>query len=106
MKISDLIENYFEYLTESAVPVWQIARGKIKKSFRCVGGRRHGRVVRRAAICNKPINVAKSIRMRRLMKSRGKQIAQKANRTKISSIKSKKLHSMNVALKRALGRKK
>jgi hypothetical protein len=106
MKISDLFENYFEYLIESAVPVWQIARGKIKKSFRCVGGRRDGRVVRRASICNKPINVAKSIRMRRLMKARGKLIAKKAYRTKKSSTKSKKLHMMNMALKKAFGRKK
>ena len=94
MIISEIISESVQPLTEARM-VWKRSGGQVKRAVRCVGGRRHGRVVSTASQCSAPIDMKKRLTLKKTKAKMGKRLARKANRTKRINPASKKLQRLN-----------
>lgn len=74
---------------------WARTGKKIVRKFRCVGGRRHGRIVAKVAQCYAAPDPKKRVRLK-IMKARlGARLAKKTKRTKRTNPASIRLKQLN-----------
>jgi len=83
-----------EPLTEARM-VWKRQGNKVVRAVRCVGGRRHGRVVKTASQCSAPVDMKKRLTLKKTKAKMGKRMSRKANRTKRLNPASKRLKTLN-----------
>lgn len=74
---------------------WKKRGNKIIRQYRCVSGRRKGRVVASPAQCFKPIDLKKRASLRKTKMRMGSKATRKSNRTKKFNPVSKRVKSMN-----------
>jgi hypothetical protein len=75
--------------------VWARRGGKLTRKYRCIVGKRKGRVVASPAQCDAPIDVSKRTRMKQMQARQGERYAKKAQRTKKFSPVSQMVRRMN-----------
>jgi hypothetical protein len=75
--------------------VWARTGNKVVRKFRCVGGRRHGRVVAQMQQCFAAPDLAKSKRLKVTKARLGPRLARKAKRTKRINSASRRVQQMN-----------
>ena len=80
--------------------------GHTSRKYRCTSGPRKGRVVAKAATCNAPINVKKSVQLKKTRRSKGQTIDVKRSRTTRTSPTTQKLKRLNVGRRRIKPRKR
>jgi len=83
-----------EFITEHEM-VFSRAGNKLKTKWRCTSGARSGRVVGNAKDCDKPIDQKKRAQMKVTRKTKSKQAARKAKKTKRVNPASKLLGMLN-----------
>lgn len=81
-------------LSEAAIRAYKRQGHDIIRKYRCMSGRRTGKLVTNPADCMKKLDRAKVIAGRRIMRSKGKQIHHKAEISKKQSL-SKRIARMN-----------
>jgi hypothetical protein len=80
--------------------VWARSGKKVVRKYRCVGGRRNGRVVAKMQQCFAAPDLKKSKRLK-VMKARlGPRLAKKTKRTKRINPASRRVQQMNKAARR------
>lgn len=89
MKLIEL----FNSLTEKQI--WGRKGKSLVRKYRCVGGKRHGRIVSKPQQCFAAPNVKAKIRMRVTRKKLGARMMRKAQRTKRTNPASRALKSLN-----------
>jgi len=80
--------------------VWARSGTKVVRKFRCMGGQRHGRVVSKPAQCHAAINVKARMTLKRTKARLGARMARKAKKTKRINAASKRVQSMNKAVRK------
>jgi len=89
MKLVEL----FNSLTEKQI--WGRKGKSLVRKYRCVGGKRHGRIVSKPQQCFAAPNVKAKMRMRVTRKKLGARMMRKAQRTKRTNPASRALKSLN-----------
>ena len=89
MKLIEL----FNSLTEKQI--WGRKGKSLVRKYRCVGGKRHGRIVSKPQQCFAAPNVKAKMRMRVTRKKLGARMMRKAQRTKRTNPASRALKSLN-----------
>lgn len=75
--------------------VWARRGKEVVRKYRCLGGRRHGRIVAKAAQCYAAPDAAKRARFK-VMKARlGSRLAKKSKRTKRVNPASRRVQQLN-----------
>ena len=87
------IQNDEEEVEEGIA--WKKRGNKIVRQYRCVSGRRKGRVVSSPAQCFKPIDLKKRASLRKTKMRMGTKATRKSNRTKKFNPVSKRVKAMN-----------
>ena len=88
-----LLVELFNNLTEKQI--WG-RKGKTQvRKYRCMGGKRHGRIVSNPAQCFAPPNIQQKIRMKITRKKLGKRMAMRSKRTKRTNPASRALKFLN-----------
>ena len=93
-------------ITEGFTSVFAKQGNKSVRKYRCTSGPRKGRVVAKAATCNAPINVKKSVQLKKTRRSKGQTIDVKRSRTTRTSPTTQKLKRLNVGRRRIKPRKR
>ncbi len=75
--------------------IWGRKGKSLVRKFRCVGGKRHGRIVAKAQQCFAPPNIKAKMKMRITRKKLGARMMRKAKRTKRTNPASRALRTMN-----------
>lgn len=88
-----LLVELFDNLTEKQI--WGRKGTKLVRKYRCVGGKRHGRIVAEPQQCFAPPNVQAKMRMRVTRKKLGQRMMRKAKRTKRTNPASRALKHLN-----------
>jgi len=88
-----LLVELFDDLTEKQI--WGRNGKKLVRKYRCMGGKRHGRIVANPAQCFAPPNIQQKIRMKITRKKLGKRMAMRAKRTKRTNPASRALKFLN-----------
>ena len=83
----------FNDLTEKQI--WGRTGKKLVRKYRCMGGKRHGRIVSNPAQCFAPPNIQQKIRMKITRKKLGKRMAMRSKRTKRTNPASRALKHLN-----------
>ncbi len=93
------IEDFLDELLEGAKPIWKTSGSgknkKVKRGFRCMTGKKRGRIVDNPATCGGPVNIKKRMAMRKLMLQKGKRLRKKAQRMKKKNPASRRLKMLN-----------
>ena len=88
-----LLVELFNNLTEKQI--WGRKGKSLVRKYRCVGGKRHGRIVAKPQQCFAPPNVQAKMRMRITRKKLGKRMALRTRRTKRTNPASRALKFLN-----------
>ena len=95
---------YLEELDNSTVVeaqlVWARKGSSLTRIYRCVVGRRAGRLVSKPGQCSAPIDIKKRLTLKKTKARMGKRMAKKAQRTKRFNPASKALKRLNKPLRR------
>jgi len=95
---------YLEELDNSTVVeaqlVWARKGSSLTRKYRCVVGKRAGRLVSKPGQCSAPIDIKKRLTLRKTKARMGKRMAKKAQRTKRFNPASKALKRLNKPLRR------
>lgn len=75
--------------------VWGRTGSKVVRKYRCVGGRRNGRVVKKMQQCYAPLDVKQSARFKRTRQRLSTPMAKKSKRTKRVNPASRRLKALN-----------
>lgn len=75
--------------------VWARSGTKVVRKFRCMGGKRHGRVVSKPAQCHAAINMKARLTLRKTKARLGAKMLRKAKKTKRINAASKRVQAMN-----------
>jgi len=78
-----------------ATQVWSRAGGKQVRKYRCQSGIRKGRVMSSPAACNKPLNVKKSVGLKKTKQQKAGKIKMIGIRTRASNAASRRLTKLN-----------
>lgn len=79
--------------------IWARSGSKVVRKFRCIGGKRHGRIVSKPAQCHAAVNMKARLTLRRTKARLGARMLRKAKRTKRVNAASKRVQAMNKAAK-------
>ena len=93
-----LIREFFN-LPLDEKQVWARSGKKVVRKYRCVGGRRHGRVVANIQQCFAAPDIKKRTRLKITKARLGSRLAKKTKRTKRINPASKRVAQMNKAAK-------
>jgi len=93
-----LREFFIDQIEEKQV--WARSGKKVVRKYRCMGGRRHGRVVANLAQCFAAPDIAKSRRLKVTKAKLGPRLARKTKRTKKINPASRRVQSLNKASRR------
>ena len=77
--------------------IWGRRGKKLVRKYRCMGGRRKGRIVANMAQCFAAPNVKARIRLKRTRARLGSRMARKARRTKRTNPASRRVAALNKA---------
>ena len=88
-----LLVELFDNLEEKQI--WGRKGKSLVRRYRCVGGKRHGRIVAKPQQCFAPPNVQAKMRMRITRKKLGKRMALRSRRTKRQNPASRALKFLN-----------
>jgi len=88
-----LLVELFDNLNEKQI--WGRTGKKLVRKYRCMGGKRHGRIVSSPEQCFAPINVQQKVRMKITRKKLGARMMRKAKRTKRTNPASRALKHLN-----------
>ena len=88
-----LLVELFDNLTEKQI--WGRTGKKLVRKYRCMGGRRHGRIVSSPQQCFAPPNIGAKVRMKITRKKLGARMMRKAKRTKRTNPASRALKYLN-----------
>lgn len=77
--------------------VWARSGKKVVRKYRCVGGRRHGRVVSNIAQCFAAPDIKKRMTLKRTKAKIGGRMIRKAKKTKRSNPASRRVQALNRA---------
>jgi len=88
-----LLVELFNNLTEKQI--WGRTGKKLVRKYRCVGGKRHGRIVAEPQQCFAAPNIQAKMRMRITRKKLGKRMAMRSRRTKRTNPASRALKFLN-----------
>ena len=83
----------FGDLTEKQI--WGRKGKTLVRKYRCMGGKRHGRIVANIAQCFAPPNIKAKIRMKITRKKLGTRMAMRSKRTKRTNPASRALKHLN-----------
>jgi hypothetical protein len=75
--------------------VWARTGKKVVRKYRCMGGRRHGRVVAKMSQCFAAPDLKKSKRLKVTKARMGNRIARKSKRTKKVNSASRRVQQLN-----------
>lgn len=75
--------------------VWARSGQTVVRKYRCVGGRRDGRVVSSPAQCFAPIDIQKKLTLKKTKARLGSRLARKSKKTKRTNPASRRVQSMN-----------
>ena len=75
--------------------VWARKGNNLTRKYRCVVGRRAGRLVSKPGQCSAPVDVKKRLTLKKTKARMGKRMARKAQRTKRFNPASKALKRLN-----------
>lgn len=100
MKFNEILTESAEDVIVEAKIVWARAGKSITRKYRCVFGKRAGRIVADPAQCTKPIDIKKRFALKKLKAKMGARMARKAKRTKRLNPASKRVAALNKASKR------
>lgn len=84
-----------DFLHLNEKQIWGRTGNKVVRKYRCIGGRRHGRIVSKMAACFAPLDISQSLRFKRLKGSIGSKMTRKAKRTKRVNPASKRVQALN-----------
>jgi hypothetical protein len=84
-----------EILNINEKQVWARSGKRVIRKFRCVGGKRNGRTVSSPSQCFAPIDLKKSVRLKKTKSRLGSSLSRKANKTKRTNPASRRVKSMN-----------
>lgn len=88
-----LLVELFDNLEEKQI--WGRKGKSLVRKYRCVGGKRHGRIVAKPQQCFAAPNVQAKMRMRITRKKLGKRMALRTRRTKRTNPASRALKFLN-----------
>ena len=91
-----LNELFEEPIIEGAKMAWARSGNKIVKKYRCVSGRRKGRIVSNPSQCNAPVDIKKRITLKKTKATKGHAMKRKARRTRRINPASKRLKGLNI----------
>ena len=94
MYLSELLDDN---LTEKQI--WGRRGKKLVRKYRCVGGKRHGRIVAKPEQCFATPDIKKRIKMRITRKKLAKRMALRSRRTKRTNPASRALKNLNIRSK-------
>ena len=94
MKLVELFDNLEEK------QIWGRTGKKLVRKYRCMGGKRHGRIVSKPQQCFAAPNVKAKMRMRITRKKLGKRMAMRSRRTKRTNPASRRLKTLNRPVRR------
>ena len=83
-----------------ATQVWSRAGGKQVRKYRCQSGIRKGRVMSSPSACNKPLDIHKSIGLKKTKMTKGGQIKISSIKTRKNNPASRRLKKLNVRPKK------
>ena len=89
MKLVELFDNLAEK------QIWGRKGKSLVRKYRCVGGKRHGRIVAKPQQCFAAPNIQAKMRMRITRKKLGKRMALRSRRTKRTKPASRALRFLN-----------
>jgi|TARA_R110002074_G_scaffold166179_6_gene326587 hypothetical protein len=89
-----LNESYSTVISEAKV-IFAKRGNKVVKKFRCLVGKRKGRIVGSPKQCNAPLDLKKRYVMRRTRAAKGARMMKKAQRVKRTNPASKIVRSLN-----------
>jgi len=88
-----LLVELFDNLNEKQI--WGRKGKTLVRKYRCVGGKRHGRIVSKPQQCFAAPDVKAKMRMRITRKKLGQRMMRKAKRTKRTNPASRALRTLN-----------
>jgi hypothetical protein len=88
-----LLVELFDNLLEKQI--WGRKGKSLVRKYRCVGGKRHGRIVAKPQQCFAPPNIKAKMKMRITRKKLGKRMAMRSRRTKKTNPASRALKFLN-----------
>jgi hypothetical protein len=88
-----LLIEIFEPILEKQI--WARSGKRVVRKYRCTGGRRHGRIVSKMSQCYAPLNVRKSVTLKKTKQRVGGKMTRKAMRTKRVNPASLRLRNLN-----------
>ena len=80
--------------------VWARSGKKVVRKYRCIGGRRHGRVVAKIQQCFAAPNMKKRFQLKKTKARLGSRIVRKGKRTKRINPASRRVQALNKSRKR------
>ena len=80
--------------------IWARKGTSLTRKYRCVVGKRAGRIVSKPGQCSAPIDIKKRLTLKKTKARMGKRMAKKAQRTKRFNPASKALKRLNKPLRR------
>lgn len=91
---------------EAVRTIWSRSGGKQVRKYRCTSGIRKGRIVARAATCNKPLNQKAKIQLTKTKRKTPNKIKINTKKTKRANPASKRLKRINVRPKKRFAGKR
>lgn len=91
---------------EAVRTIWSRSGGKQVRKYRCTSGVRKGRIVARAATCNKPLNQKAKITLKKTKRKTPNKIKINTKKTKRANPASKRLKRINVRPKKRFAGKR
>lgn len=82
-------------IEEAVVSIFGKKGNKTVRKYRCTSGQRKGRIVSKAATCNAPKSIKKSVSMKKTRAKKGASINVKSQRTKRTNPASRRLSKIN-----------
>ena len=96
-EIFEIIDD--DQLHEGAKIAWAKVGDKVVKKYRCIDGKRQGRIVNHPSQCSKPFDLKKRLKFRQTKLAKGKRIVKKTKKTKSRNPASKRVRRMNLAMR-------
>ena len=93
-------------LDEAVRAIWSKSGSKQVRKYRCTSGIRKGRIVARAATCNKPLNQKAKITLKKTKRKTPNKIKINTKKTKRANPASKRLRRINVRPKKRFAGKR
>ena len=93
-------------ITEAAVTTFGRSKGKVTRKYRCTSGVRKGRIVARAATCNKPLNQKAKITLKKTKRKTPNRLQIRTAKTKRANPASKRLKRINIRPKKRFAGKR